>query len=252
MTEENLVQANDGGQDDSEAEEALSLRDLPIQRNSTNDKENILQSSSDDQGIFEFYTSITKTEHMRPADDIIFGGKLLPYKSPNSFTPTSNKTSRFDERQRRNILHRKSESLNSLQRSQSSAKERLARSSHSLNYRKLHRDSSTPKISRSTSRNDGVSAVTTSCFGKTDSSKPKWRVLAFGFMGTPTEMELKDIRNRQSRRSPATLFPSFDGEERDSGRKDEEKGSWKLLRVLSCKGEANGVITEALTCIRQV
>ncbi|PIA28662.1 hypothetical protein AQUCO_06800083v1 [Aquilegia coerulea] len=261
MTEDLLfLKENNEIQEDSDTDEALSLCDLPLggEQDSTNTYDYSSKghrTSSSDQELFEFFIDLkTETKNMSSAEDIILSGKLLPYRSPTTpLSKFSNKTStkcvddvdyqRFEFPSKKLIRHRKSESLSDLQdqRSQSS-KVGFIRKSHSLDYKQLSRDSSS-KMTRTRSfapSNDRLL-----------SGKPRWRLLMFGFMRTPTEMELKDIKNRQNRRIPATMFSKHDGEETVSVRREEGKGSWRLLRVLSCKGEVNGVIP-SLSCIPHV
>ncbi|KAF5207050.1 hypothetical protein FRX31_003360 [Thalictrum thalictroides] len=249
MAEDMFITENNDLQVDSDAEESLSLCDLPLYGNDFIKEQHHhhhLQtpssSSSTDQELFEFFIDM-KTEtttNMSSAEDIILCGKLLPYRSPTPLSKFPNKTTSVDDQifefPPKKLLrrgHRKSESLNDLpEKSHSSPKIRFIRSSHSLDFHKLNRDSSS-KITR------------------TRSLQPRWRLMMFGFMKTPTEIELKDIKNRQNRRIPSTMFPMHYGEETVSVKREEEKGSWRLLRVLSCKGEANGVIP-SLSCIPHV
>ncbi|KAF9613889.1 hypothetical protein IFM89_012437 [Coptis chinensis] len=253
-------------QEDSEADEALSFCDLPLSGeycvDNSDSKQNHDLQTSRDQELFEFFNAVS-TGTLSSAEDIVFCGKVFPYRSP-PLSNITNKTTQCIEDQRLDIprksfLHRKSGSLNDVQRSQSSTKERLTRSTKSLDYGKLHRNSSS-KLTRTDSlvqSDERISSGT--CFGKckfseqrTPSARPRRRVLMFGLVKAPTEMELKDIRNRQSRRMPSPLFPAFDGEETVSVKRVGGKGTWRLLRVLSCKGEANGVITASLSCTPQV
>lgn len=233
MKEDNYSRERDDDQEDSEAEEALSLCDLVLgddHKNTSDIKEANIQISSK----FEFYTHLN-TQTMRAAEDIMFHGKLLPYRPPPLLPASGNH-------------HRKSDSLSQLQ---APPKVRFTD-----DYTKLRRDASARMVRAKSMPQPNNRGYADKCFGKCDNSiktaKPKWRLLMFGSLRTPTEMELKDIRNRQNRRIPTTWFPSGEEQKMSPDKRDEQKGSWRLLRALSCKGETNGVITEALGCIRQV
>ncbi|KAG1326924.1 putative serine/arginine repetitive matrix protein 1-like [Cocos nucifera] len=61
-------------------------------------------------------------------------------------------------------------------------------------------------------------------------SRSRWYLFVLGSVRVPATMEMKDIRRRQRRRSPAAI-------PEDSGRWSFERSkSWKLLRSLSCTG----------------
>nr|KYP74760.1 hypothetical protein KK1_007451 [Cajanus cajan] len=86
-------------------------------------------------------------------------------------------------------------------------------------------------------------------------TKSRWFLFMFGSMSklSSTEMELRDIRNRQGRRrGPATMFPApEDGKEVAMKGKGSCKGMWKLLKsisfVLGCRSSkiANDVVKAA-------
>ncbi|KAJ7955779.1 hypothetical protein O6P43_022312 [Quillaja saponaria] len=243
-------------------EEALSLCDLPlndtnetIKHNNLNDlsSQHSRRSSSESTEFFEFFSDLS-SEMYTPADDIIFCGKLfVPSKdgSPNSLNPlTHQKPTKHDNKP--TSFRRRSESLSKLQSSSvtrsnsvntvTASNYHLMRSSKSLDYRKLHRSSSSvispaPKIER----NSSVKSV-----GKSEkkASKPRWFFLMFGLVKVPSEMELSDIKNRQVRRTPSTtMFPITEsgGKLQVSG--DSGKMTWKILRALSCKDHTNVAVT---------
>ncbi|OVA04208.1 hypothetical protein BVC80_271g5 [Macleaya cordata] len=268
--------------DDFEAEEALSLCDLPLTDGdnwedlSTNSKKNndFGGVGLSDQEFFEFFSDF-KSE-MRAAEDIIFCGKLLPYRSPNNVHDHSNQFSTISKRndeidslieldfkKKRFNPHRKSESLNDLERSKSNVKNRFLKNSYSLDYRKLQRVSSSKTVKTVSEAKDNVQSQIPAgkCFGKNVFSvrslsipsssssqvKPKKQLVMFGVMKSPAEMELRDIRNRQNKRNPSSLFP-----ETVSVKSNEGKSSWSILRALGCKGHANAAVTASLRCIPHV
>ncbi|KAK9130154.1 hypothetical protein Sjap_010641 [Stephania japonica] len=267
---------------DFEADEALSLRDLPLSGDGDGDGDGDDEKShsrrrSDDllrEDPFEFSsTSFSNDDNNDSAEDIIFGGKLLPYTSSNIDHQLNNTTTNDnlirrnnqmasthrdhrDLRPRGNFYHRRSESVGDFYSSEKdfhNHRHNLIRPSRSLDYTKLHRSSSntaakSPTTTKQSDRRSSTATATTTCFGNRQWSvsgrgaRPRWRLLMFGMMRAPVpEMELRDMRNRLSRRIPATMFPAANG-----------GGGWSLLRAFGCKGEANAVVTAPLGCIPHV
>ncbi|KAL0316630.1 UNVERIFIED_CONTAM: hypothetical protein Sradi_5541200 [Sesamum radiatum] len=58
-------------------------------------------------------------------------------------------------------------------------------------------------------------------------------------------MDLQDIKNRQVRRNPGSMFPGMDG---GGGIPAGRRSSWghDLLRVLSCKNHASVAVTASI------
>ncbi|KAF8370144.1 hypothetical protein HHK36_031839 [Tetracentron sinense] len=198
-------------QDFDEADDALSLCDLPLYSDGTewedSGKEYPRPSSSDHE-FFEFSSDFSGEMNMiiPPPNDIIFCGKLIPYKE----SPTEDRAMR------------KSPSL----------KKQL---------QKLRNPSKKCDL---TARKESILS---------SSVKPRWYLLMFGLVKFPTEMELKDIRNRQSRRNPSSLFPAFDGGKSVKGIRSRGKGSfWGLLRAFGCKSHANAMVKASFGCIPQL
>lgn len=229
-----------------EAEEALSLRDLPINDRGMKleDISNTADPTAPDQDLFEFFNNFNSK--MCAADDIFLCGMLLPYKSSLS-TKTRN------EEENRSFLHMRSESFDETRRS--SAKCRIMRSSLSVDCRKLERDSSSSGSSSMAKNSQMTNRVPSEKCELSSRRRPKWYLLMFGSMRSPAEMEMKDIRNRLRRRDPRTtvLFPELEKRGREVAvGKEEGKRAWKLLRALSCKGHANAVVTPSFGSIQHV
>ncbi|XP_034700232.1 uncharacterized protein LOC117925345 [Vitis riparia] len=233
---------------EEEAEEALSLCDLPISASETSGKDFSpcgRRSTSEPPELFEFFSDLSY--EMSPADEIIFCGKLVPFKDAQTRELQDNKQGSV---QKGSALRRRSESLSELQTSRSnSAKSRLVRNSRSLDYRKLYRSSSSqtspgPEMDRNSSDKSS---------GRSDISvrkvpKSRWYLLMFGLVKFPPEMELRDIKSRQVRRSPSTLFPSLDASVKVPVKRSSGKCSWGILRALSCK-DASVAVTASFHCI---
>ncbi|KAJ4957701.1 hypothetical protein NE237_024812 [Protea cynaroides] len=259
---DNQEEPNLDQNEDSESEDSLSFCDLPIYSKATStttnwgaddddDDDDNRRRPSTDQELFEFFCDLRAD--MCPADDIIFCGKLIPYKEKECQSDKDvNQNSKIKSFLRR---RRRSESLDELQRSQSSAKDQLMQKNHSLDYQKLRRISSSTfkpfgkyfgKENNSSSSSSSSSSL----------ARPKWPWLMFGIVKVQKETELKDIKKRQNRLNPAPLFPAVvtgSGDEKVGVRKEEEKGSWRLLRALSCRGHASAAaVTASFGCIPHV
>ncbi|KAF8035319.1 hypothetical protein BT93_C1368 [Corymbia citriodora subsp. variegata] len=231
-------------------DDALSLSDFPLamaahprhDSGPTHFSDRPRRSSSEPPEFFEFLIDLGS--HMRSADDLIVSGKLVPLhdQSPLPFF------------RRGEPVCRRCESLSELERSSvsrsSSSMPQLARSSRSLDYRKLRRPPSSlaaREVERTTSSSGrGV--------GRSDSfprkpSRPRWWLLPFGAVKPPAEMELRDMRSRQLRRNPSTLFAPPAPAPADRG---GWKGSWKLIKALSCKDPASVAVATSLAYLPHV
>ncbi|KAL2555516.1 hypothetical protein Fot_00255 [Forsythia ovata] len=94
-----------------------------------------------------------------------------------------------------------------------------------------------------------VSILTSSSSGKS-----RWYLFLFGITRFPTEMELRDMKNRQSRRrrdpSPPMFHLKHDDEKINVGR-SSGRGLWGLIKALSCGGghQTNAVVAAPVSCI---
>jgi len=207
-----------------EEEETLSLCDLPIYSGSMRDTwsadfskedEKRFGDDDDDDNLFEFFSEeFTTSSNSAAAENIIFCGKLIPFKD---FPP------RVDEC---NSTTRKNVQKGIQKRGSKGSK------SFACDYTSMGK----------------VSLVRCT-------TKSRWFLFMFGMskLSSTTEMELKDIRNRQSRRGPAAMFPAAEDGEVDAvkGKKRSCKGMWKILKsitmVLGCRSSrlANDVVKAA-------
>lgn len=117
---------------------------------------------------------------------------------------------------------------------------RFTRSStRPLNYQKLRRTLSTISESPETQRKDGSCGGSGKCdnLGQKASSS-RWNVLMFGLARFPApEMELKDIKSRQVRHIPATMFHPMEAVRGGPVKQSRRRGSGCLLRALSCRDD---------------
>lgn len=161
-----------------------------------------IRSNVDDGDLFEFCCTAAMPD-MCAADDVITGGKLLPLWIPPP-PPQPQKAQAPD--------HRRSNSLGDPPHGCWGGK-----STSGGEYRKLRR---VPDPEHKETAPDHPRP------------RPRWYVLVFGSVRVPAAMELKEMRVRQRRRSAPPVAA------KDSG----ERGPWRLLRSLSCKGMETTII----------
>lgn len=235
---------NSALQDFDDAEETLSFCDLPLHNNGGSDwdedfsKED--QRPAYDQDFFEFFSEDFAAA-IYPKDNIIFCGKLIPYKGATIAEKAQNLeviTTQPKKTNRSCIFPWKSHSFNKSTTTSSSKQQ--------LQKKKSYRTCKSLPV-RMSDKNKGYK-VTRKCVSKYDSSmkkvsilgspmKSRWYLFAFGLGRFPTKMELSDMKTRQSKRRPMKMFPSsvhqhVDGSEmvkNSSGKK--AKDLWGLLRL---------------------
>lgn len=238
----------DVNHDDQELEslETLSLADFPL----TEDGDSIFQdrqrspSSSATEDLFEFFNGglcdCSEENGMAHAEDMIFGGKLIPINDQTHHEPPPQ--SQNETRNKKEIHRRRSESMRELKSNTSKATAmKLVRNSYSLDYKKLQRNTKsnyepTPEIHRNSLSN------------KTNSSR--WTDIMFGPVKVPSEMDLRDIRNRQIvQNTSKSLFPTVKSGEGLAvrGVGDHRKTSWGVLGILSCKSSVSVAVTMPLS-----
>lgn len=237
--------------DPEDADEALSLSELPLNEYNELSSEEITsrsqnrRSSSETPEMFEFFSDVSSDNIMSSAEDIIYCGKLVPFKEQHAFGAAKAKLTCSA------AFRRRSESLSQIEssvtRSDSTSKTKLMmRNSRSLDYRKLHRPSNSmvspdPEMERNLS----VKSVGKSDLSTKKATKPRWCFLMFGIAKVPPEMDLGDIKSRQFRRNPSTLFPPG-GNPSANRSSSGGKASRRLLKALSCKDHASVAVTASL------
>ncbi|KAL9683320.1 hypothetical protein QQ045_015140 [Rhodiola kirilowii] len=240
-------------------EEALSLCDLRIdnelEESQVPNHPSLSYRPQQQAEFFEFFGGNKLHSDMCPADDIIVSGKLLPLKDQRlrSFIIPHKDQKPIDgvvvNRWRQDARCRRSESLSELKSTarSDSIKTRAIRTSRSLDDRR-----------RARSQSSFVPEIDRNCSGKSDRSsassskvpKSRWQLLisGIGMVKCPPEMELRDIKNRQSRSSnPATLFPATPGLEAKS---PASGSSWGLIKALSCKDHTSISVTTSFVCMQ--
>lgn len=152
------------------SDDDLSLRDLQITTNS--DTASPRTSSVSAPDIFEFFSSIVSGDETSQAtNDIIFCGKLFPYNNDTEMVTSSARTFNY-------LIDNE--------------KDRFSRGNRSENLQ-TRSECSVHKVN--------ITSLTTM------SPKARRRMFMFGPVKFKPEMELSAIRERQSRRAPALMFP---------------------------------------------
>uniref|UniRef100_A0A2N9EVY6 Uncharacterized protein n=1 Tax=Fagus sylvatica TaxID=28930 RepID=A0A2N9EVY6_FAGSY len=194
-------------EDPYEAEETLSLCDLPIYSDASNwddysKEDQSLSSSDNNDEFFEFFseelTASTCSTTTIQNKNIIFCGKLIPYKE--------------------------------------------------LPEKSQNQETNNVNTNKTTPRKVGKVTMLAS------PTKSRWYLYMFGMTRFPTEMELRDIKTRQSRiKSPSMMFRSVECDDMVKGNEDESRrgnGMWRLLRILGCRRQhVNTVVKASFGCI---
>ncbi|KAL8090481.1 hypothetical protein AgCh_039796 [Apium graveolens] len=165
-----IVPVNDFDLPTEGSDDDLSLRNLQITTNSNPSSPRTSSVSAPD--IFEFFSSIVSGDEASQANkDIIFCGKLIPYNNETKIISSSARSFNYliDNEEDRFSRGNRSENLQ-------------ARSEYSVH-----------KVN--------ITSLTTM------SPKARRRMFMFGPVKFKPEMELSAIRERQSRRAPALMFP---------------------------------------------
>ncbi|KAM0003676.1 hypothetical protein Hdeb2414_s0275g00854231 [Helianthus debilis subsp. tardiflorus] len=268
---------------DSEAVETISLTDFPISQHHVVDPRNPPPSSASED-FFEFFggglSDNCDDKSMSHAEDIIFCGKLVPIneqlhrnESPQTnskipliaellvgstenkmktklstvtgsnnnrhIAPSDNEKHQFKSQHNQpnqpvGCRRSRSESMVEIKHAASPP----VRTSRSLDYKRLNRNSSMSS--------EPVADISRDGSGKKSASS-RWYVLLFGLVKVPPpEMDIRDIKNRQVRRtsskSPLGLSESVNMVP-VSRSVDHRKCSWKVLGFLSCKSSSSAAVT---------
>uniref|UniRef100_A0A5B6YNT0 Uncharacterized protein n=1 Tax=Davidia involucrata TaxID=16924 RepID=A0A5B6YNT0_DAVIN len=240
---------------DDDAEETLSLCDLPIYSTEAADWEDFSKEdqsfssiSSDQEDYFEFFSteefisSTTSCSSAHHQNSIIFCGKLIPYKEAAASIDTTQKlenTKQQPPRKRGLFRWKNLDSFN---------KPKTSKSNES--------SSVLPVSAGKCDKNYDFSVQRLSILASP--TKSRWHLFMFGLARFPTEMDLSEMKNRQSRRRrqrSSTLFRSDGGDEKVAGGGGSRgKGLWGLIRSLGCgRGggdyHANAVVKASLRSI---
>ncbi|XP_073153593.1 uncharacterized protein [Henckelia pumila] len=216
--------------EDDDEEEAISLCDFILhseEKDSPQDQDR--RKSSDPSDFFEFFNDLTS--EMCHAEDIIFCGKLVPFKKQPvlNFDTLNDSSRRYCESLPDQLLTpAKARSTDSTTK--------CMRSCRSLDYEKS-KGSCAPRFRLKKQV-------------KFEVWKPRWYGLMFGVVKSPPEMDLRDMKNRQVRRNSGGISrPPMEGRGRNMI-PASQRNSWSddFLNVLSCKNDAS-VATMSLSLV---
>ncbi|GLT70095.1 hypothetical protein SLA2020_421940 [Shorea laevis] len=197
-----------------EAEETLSLCEFV--RNSTDGGDQYRSDfteeqkiSSSDQDFFEFFREGFTPSTNHTADNIIFCGKLIPDGEPAVVTEKTQDPRKGCEQQK------------------------------SKKFGRIFSGKSKSRGEKSDKYDFSVKEVSVLA----TPVKSRWYLFAFGVGRFPTEMELKDMKMRQNRKSRAAMKSRSDsGVEAVKDKKRTGKGLWRLLKLLGRVRRANAVV----------
>ncbi|KAF5729516.1 hypothetical protein HS088_TW21G01683 [Tripterygium wilfordii] len=192
-------------------EDTLSLCDLPLTSSSDSSWDECFSNKDDqnssfgDEGFFEFFSEDFTASTYPSADKIIFCGKVIGSKEEEETTV--------------------------MDREEAQGHEFRAKIKGGW-FHKLRTTSSRHQIRRTTTQKTFSSQGSIKKVSVMSSPlvKSKWYVFAFGMGRYSMEMEQKDIKMRQSRKAPATMFQIIEKGEAIKG-----NGLWGLLKLLGCK-----------------
>lgn len=219
------------------SEDALSFCDLPtLDKDDTeldpfldSYRANSLSSPEDDNDLFEFFVNPEiLTDNIPEKEGIVFCGKpIIPLKQPNEFVNKHPRNSRFI---RRESSFRKVCQLSSSSRSSDVV---FSGNNRSSSFRLGGPKRPLPATGSSRCRGGGSGSF----------RKRKVIIGLVKFQAGPNKMELSEMRKRQSRRSPAPMFPVADhgGEPASAGRST----TWGLFRPLRCRAHFVSAWTKA-------
>ncbi|XP_076898781.1 uncharacterized protein LOC143552449 [Bidens hawaiensis] len=254
----NLQDDDQETENETEAVETISLTDFPTAEDhdaSTVQDHRNPPSSTATEDFFEFFggglSENSNDKMISHAEDIIFCGKLVPVneqipentENNVNFSSVSRKkdtTPTGYQRLRHNQPIQPVGCRRSRSDSMAGVKPAITsppvRTSRSLDYKKLNRMSSMSSEPTTDISRDGSGK-------KTASTSSRWYVLLFGLVKVPpSEMDIKDIKSRQVRRT-GSKTPVFGPSESFkvipvSQSVDHQKCSWKVLGFLSCKSSS--------------
>lgn len=226
MDDEHNITRSDEQPPAGEDEQSL---DFPVDSDGRKDSFSKLgrRSSSEPADFFEFFNHLDNFTPMAHAEDIFFHGKLIPCSYAAAHHRHRCFLKSFSE-------HNRTPATDSqpLMTRSDVAVEVARRSSAPRIRRRRRRDSRpVPDVRRSSSRSDG--------------SKPWWLVLTFGPIKFQQEMDIQEMRSRQVRRSPGSMFPAAAD---CGGNRRDRRSFWShdFLKVLSCKNHASVAVTASM------
>ncbi|KAL3623888.1 hypothetical protein CASFOL_032704 [Castilleja foliolosa] len=214
-------------EEEEEEEDAISVSDDKTQ--SSQKSQDKRRSSSEPSDFFEFFTS---PANMSNAEDIIFHGKLIPFKNHHPFLKSlsADDATRFS---RRTSLRSPIELVPTVKPNRLTSTRPRPRRYPDVagNIRR--------SFSKRSTRSEGSPP--------SKASKAKWFVLMFGPLKLQPEMDIREMKSRVGRRSPRSMFLEYAGGDTQAGRSGRRSfWGFDFLRVLSCKSHASVAVTASV------
>ncbi|PIM98391.1 hypothetical protein CDL12_29131 [Handroanthus impetiginosus] len=255
-------------QDDTtdEADEALSLCDLPLNSDHgieeywgedlSIESQGSSSMSSAEQDYFEFFSQeLNSSTSSFPPENIIFCGKLIPYKQLDTREKDSSKVDESGKKQKNiekkqgwGIFRWKFSSTRQVQSKNGKKSTTVVHKKDHHASRSLH--DSRNKMHNSNKQGKGYDFPVhkLSMLTSSSSGKARWYQFMFGISRFSTEVELRDIKSRMSRRHCPSPPPPSPLLSRNSG-----LGLWRLIRILSCgaNDHPNTLVAASITCSPQ-
>ncbi|PIM98389.1 hypothetical protein CDL12_29129 [Handroanthus impetiginosus] len=240
-----------------EADEALSLCDLPLNSDHgaeeyrgedfSTESQGSSSMSSSEQDYFEFFSQeLNSSTSSFPPENIIFCGKLIPYKQLDTREKDSSKVDESGKKQKNiekkrgwGIFRWKCSSTRQVQ-------SKNGKKSTNLMHKKDHHASSLHELpnkmhnSNKQGKRYDFPVHKLSMLTSPSSGKARWYQFMFGISRFSTEVELGDIKSRMNRsHRPSPPPPGL--------------GLGRLIRVLSCgaNDHPNTMVAASITCSPQ-
>lgn len=250
-----------------ELDDTLSLCDLPLYGDQSVEEweedlsagshgSTSISSSSDDHDYFEFFShELVPSTACFPPENIIFCGKIIPYKKPDASASVPSKE--VESQQPTSIKKKRGWSMF---RWRLSSKTGSSKSS-TLKQKKDHQQQTSKKTYNTKKQGKGydlplhkMSVLTSSSSGKA-----RWYLYLTGISRFSSGVELRDIKSRQSRRHihsppPTPTLRVQNHDEKVTGRTASTGSSrlWEVIRVLSCGGNHHptAMVVGSISCNR--
>ncbi|CAK9308744.1 unnamed protein product [Citrullus colocynthis] len=246
--------------DEEEAAETISLCDLPIYSDESNcddySKQDDQSGSFDNEDtFFEFFSddfSVSNSAYSG-SDDIIFCGKLIPYKQPND--PQNKGRIASEKISEKNCqIRTKSHSFNGKKSSVIDTRGREIAYTRTTRGEVKSFDPfsiSLPKNPEYIKRKRRLRLekydlpAERAMILQSSRTKSRWFLFLFGSASFPKEMELSEMRTRQRRSIQPAMFRASEERKvatgRSSGKKTTVQALWKVVRamVMSCSSSSN-------------
>lgn len=236
---------------DETSDETLSLSDLPLYSSPSfeqweddlfgESQAGSTSISSSENDYFEFFSQeLSPPTAVFPPENIVFCGKIIPYKENVSISQ------KVEIKKQTSIKKKSGWGVFGWKFSFGSSKRKVQskngdKSTTTLMHKDDHQLPSMTKYNKKKQgKGHGLPLQKMPILTSTSSGKARWHMLLFGISRISSGVELRDIKNRQSRRqspppSPPLRLHSHRDEE-ISGGTIGASGLWGLIRVLSCGG----------------